>query len=101
MWGYGDDYRQDAASNTGDGLSAAAPTPEVWTADLVWRIVAYRTDRIGRLIADTLVIVDLRTKAEYEVGHIPGAINIPLAELDQRITELPNKLPVFYCDCPG
>jgi len=34
-------------------------------------------------------IVDVRTEAEYESGHIPGAKNIPLEELRHRLNELP------------
>jgi NADPH-dependent 2,4-dienoyl-CoA reductase/sulfur reductase-like enzyme/rhodanese-related sulfurtransferase len=34
-------------------------------------------------------IVDVRTKAEYESGHIAGARNIPLEELRRRLNELP------------
>ena len=34
------------------------------------------------------VVVDLREKKEFETGHIVDSVNIPLAKLDQRITEL-------------
>lgn len=34
------------------------------------------------------VVVDVREKKEFESGHIVDAINIPLAKLDQRVTEL-------------
>ena len=33
-------------------------------------------------------IVDIRSPAEFERGHIPGAINIPLAELPSRVDEV-------------
>jgi len=36
----------------------------------------------------SLVILDVRTELEYVEGHIEGAINIPLAELEQRLDEL-------------
>jgi len=38
--------------------------------------------------APDLVIVDVRTIAEFEDGHIEGAINIPIDELVTRIDEL-------------
>jgi len=34
------------------------------------------------------VVVDVREKKEFETGHIVDSINIPLAKLKQRITEL-------------
>ncbi|NKB33358.1 MAG: rhodanese-like domain-containing protein [Pseudomonadales bacterium] len=34
------------------------------------------------------VVVDVREKKEFDTGHIVDAINIPLAKLKQRITEL-------------
>ena len=37
--------------------------------------------------ADTQV-VDIRSPAEFDRGHIPGAINIPLAELSRRVDEV-------------
>jgi len=37
--------------------------------------------------ADTQV-VDIRSPAQFERGHIPGAINIPMAELPSRVGEV-------------
>jgi rhodanese-related sulfurtransferase len=34
------------------------------------------------------VVVDVRDKKEFEVGHIVDSINIPLSKLKQRLTEL-------------
>ena len=45
----------------------------------------------------SLVIVDVRSKKDFEGGHIPGAVNIPLGELEQRKFELDGtKRTVFY-----
>ena len=35
-----------------------------------------------------LVILDVRSPAEYDGGHIAGSINIPLSELEVRLNEL-------------
>ncbi|MDP5277049.1 rhodanese-like domain-containing protein [Chengkuizengella axinellae] len=44
------------------------------------------------------VIVDLREEILYEEGHIPGAVNIPFAEITTRFTELDkNKKIIFVC----
>lgn len=43
------------------------------------------------------VIVDVRSKKDFQTGHLPNAINIPLEELEQRKNELdPTKATVFY-----
>jgi phage shock protein E len=44
-------------------------------------------------------IVDVRTQREYDEGHYPGAINIPLNELPSRLDEFKQmKTPIVaYC----
>jgi len=37
---------------------------------------------------DDTQIVDIRSPAEFQKGHIPGAINIPMAELPSRVDEV-------------
>lgn len=41
------------------------------------------------------VVVDVREPDEYRAGHAPGVINIPLAQLRPRSTEIPSASPVF------
>jgi len=50
-------------------------------------------------ILNNASIIDVRTPGEYEDGHFPGAVNIPLNELPQRIEELEEmKKPIVaYC----
>ena len=44
-------------------------------------------------------LIDLRTKEEYEQGHIPGAVNIPYDFLEDYKKRLPrNRLLVLYCE---
>ena len=44
------------------------------------------------------VVLDVRGPAEFAAGHVPGAVNIPLARLRERVGELPAGRPVFvYC----
>lgn len=47
---------------------------------------------------DDIQVLDVRTKREYETGHIDGAIQIPIDELRERIAELdPKKETIIYC----
>ena len=44
-------------------------------------------------------LIDLRTKEEYEKGHIEGAVNIPYDFLEDYKKRLPrNRLLVLYCE---
>lgn len=52
-----------------------------------------------RLVEDGARLVDVRSPGEFASGHIPGAINIPVQELSERVGELsPKDKPiVLYC----
>lgn len=41
------------------------------------------------------VLIDVRETDEYADGRIPGAINIPLSEMEARYTEIPQDKPVI------
>ena len=44
-------------------------------------------------------LIDVRTPGEYSAGHIKGAVNIPLQEMDKRLSEFGPKdgVIVLYC----
>jgi rhodanese-related sulfurtransferase len=46
------------------------------------------------------VLVDVREPEEFANGHVPGAINLPQAELATRLDEVPRDRPVFVI-CQG
>lgn len=44
------------------------------------------------------LLVDVRTPEEYADGHIAGSVNIPLAELGNQLSLIPQDIPVIvYC----
>ncbi len=43
------------------------------------------------------VIIDVRTKEEYEISHIKGAINIPYDEISENINLDNHKTILVYC----
>lgn len=53
---------------------------------------------ISHLARETSVLIDVRTKSEYEMGTIRGALNIPVDELRERLDEIPkNKDIIIFC----
>lgn len=47
---------------------------------------------------DDIVIIDVRTPAEYNDGHIIGAVNKPYDEIDKLMNNIPkDKQIVLYC----
>ena len=46
------------------------------------------------------ILLDVRTKGEYESGYIPAAINIPLSDIDEKIISfLPDKSQMILVYC--
>lgn len=45
-------------------------------------------DEIQEYLAKGAVVVDVRTVAEYEDGHVPGSLNIVLDTIPERIEEI-------------
>ncbi|THB74070.1 MAG: hypothetical protein D6B25_14140 [Desulfobulbaceae bacterium] len=46
---------------------------------------------------DDVILLDVRQPQEYEAAHLPGALLIPLGELDERLDELdPDKSIIVY-----
>ncbi|MEK3737919.1 MULTISPECIES: ArsR/SmtB family transcription factor [Paenibacillus] len=54
-----------------------------------------------KLNNDSIILVDLRPKEEYEMDHIAGAISIPMGELEIFIRDIPKNTEVIaYCRGP-
>jgi len=48
-----------------------------------------------------VTVLDVRPREEFAAGHVPGAINIPIRELEKRLAELPKRKEVVaYCRGP-
>jgi rhodanese-related sulfurtransferase len=54
-----------------------------------------------RLAEEDIVVLDVRPVEEYRAGHIDGARSIPIAELEDRLQEVPrDREIVAYCRGP-
>ncbi len=57
-----------------------------------------REELLARASDGDVIVLDVRPREEYEAGHIPGAISMPLDELRGRLSSLPqNAEIVAYC----
>lgn len=60
-----------------------------------------RADLAARLAEGSVTVLDMRPADEYAAGHIPGALNVALAELEQVLPALaPDTEIVAYCRGP-
>jgi Rhodanese-like domain len=57
-----------------------------------------RPEAIKMMKAKKAVWIDVRPRDQFDQGHIPGAINIPLSDLPARWSDLPvKKFLITYC----
>jgi len=58
-------------------------------------------DLMNRLNHEHALVIDVRPAEEFAAGHIPGALSVPLAELKNRLPELPRESDIVaYCRGP-
>ena len=54
--------------------------------------------KIHAALSEGEAVVDCRTQKEYEAGHIPGALNVPMGNELERLGELQNLRKIYlYC----
>jgi rhodanese-related sulfurtransferase/DNA-binding transcriptional ArsR family regulator len=59
------------------------------------------SELVTRLREGSVVLIDVRPEDEYGLGHLPGALNIPLRQLEARLSELPRDYQIVaYCRGP-
>lgn len=58
-------------------------------------------DLADRMRSDLVTIVDVRPQEEFAAGHLLGAINMPLADLENSLNSLPpDREIIAYCRGP-
>jgi rhodanese-related sulfurtransferase len=66
--------------------------------DLFKHIKTITPDETKKMLEEkpfgSFTILDVREPVEYESGHIPGALFIPLSQLPERISEIDHENPV-------
>ncbi len=52
---------------------------------------------LAQLIKDGAIIVDVRSKLEYESGHVKGSINIPVEQITANLEQIKSYHTVITC----
>ena len=55
----------------------------------------------AQLVKDGAIIIDVRTKGEYQQGHIKGSQNIPLDVLSSNVSNLNKEKTIITCCASG
>jgi rhodanese-related sulfurtransferase len=56
---------------------------------------------LQEVISNGAVILDVRSKGEYQSGHLKNSINIPVDTLEQNIKKIKKDKPVITCCASG
>lgn len=67
---------------------------------LIQKLFGSKTD-FKELVENEAVIIDVRSKKEFESGHIKGAKNIPLNELSDKLVSLKQDKTIITCCASG
>src|SRR5262245_34854299 len=85
----------------GPRASQQQPFPSV-DANVVPRVSPVQLQ--GLMDAAAVIVIDVRTSESFAAGHIAGAINVPLPDVETRARELRDlargRSVVAYCSCP-
>ncbi|MBS0238094.1 MAG: ArsR family transcriptional regulator [Proteobacteria bacterium] len=60
-----------------------------------------REDLVARLRDGEVTLIDVRPEHEFDLGHVPGALNVPFNELEKGLAQLPRDQEIVaYCRGP-
>jgi phage shock protein E len=64
---------------------------------IVKKIFGSKKENVGELLEKGAVVLDVRTKEEFETGHIPDSLNIPLDKIVKHISTLKKYDHIVVC----
>jgi len=86
---------------TGPAFTASDETPINWQKKLGSGEISI-SDFTKSLKSELIYVVDARTPEEFESGHFPGSVSIPLEQMKTRLAEIPkDKFIVVHCKTGG
>ena len=56
---------------------------------------------IGSLILRGALVIDVRTETEFDSGHAPGSVNIPLDRIQENVFRFNKNKPIITCCASG
>jgi phage shock protein E len=65
------------------------------------RLIFGKKVNLQEVISNGATIIDVRTKGEYQSGHLKNSINIPVDKLSQKIVKLNKNKPIVTCCASG
>jgi sulfur-carrier protein adenylyltransferase/sulfurtransferase len=88
-----------AVCSTRPTITEPQDAPELCSVATLETIRRLSARQLHSLLSDsTFVLIDVREPHEYQAGHLPNSIHIPVAQLANRLYELPrSRTPVFLC----
>ncbi|MBF0207559.1 MAG: rhodanese-like domain-containing protein [Oligoflexia bacterium] len=68
-----------------------------------WKAIKTQRNRrkVPGLLARGGIIIDVRTKNEFDNGSAPRSINIPLDKIEQKLKTMDPKTPIILCCASG
>lgn len=72
-----------------------ADLTEVCSADVMAQVRRLSPMELRELLGK-VAIVDVRSPKEFGLAHLPGAVNVPVGEVQQRLAEIPRDQPVVF-----
>ncbi|HUV02376.1 MAG TPA: rhodanese-like domain-containing protein [Desulfobacteria bacterium] len=97
-------YVIDASVTYGDEVVTAKHSIAITSTPDQTISVNIAVDEVNRLIAsesDDIIVVDIRTKDEYDAGHIEGALSVPISELSNRTEEFNTSTKIVVYSANG
>lgn len=78
-------------------LAGLSQTAEAYLGDR-GELEQVNREELVRRLAEGVVVWDVRPAAEFEAGHVPGAVSVPPDEIERRLAEVPADVEVVaYC----
>jgi rhodanese-related sulfurtransferase len=92
--------KQEETASSINGTSASEATSTSIQPEPVNEAISVGVDEVLAMLEETgkYFLLDVRSKEEYDAGHIDSATLIPVTEIEKRISEIPAGKPIIvYC----